>query len=92
MINTHKLELPQSRIYFHSSIGVRAIEVLLYNYTRVLDNRFSQFHMFFYKIATYNDKYYGPVSIKENKFSSIGLLVIISCDPLTGQLPFLRDF
>ena len=30
MINTHKLELPLSRTYFHGSKGVRAIEVRLY--------------------------------------------------------------
>ena len=30
MINTHSLELLLSRTYFHGSIGVRAIEVLLY--------------------------------------------------------------
>ena len=30
MINTHKLELPVFRTYFHGSKGVRAIEVLLY--------------------------------------------------------------
>ena len=30
MINTRKLELPLSRTYFHSSKGVRAIEVRLY--------------------------------------------------------------
>ena len=30
MINTHNLELPLSRTYFHDSKGVRAIEVLLY--------------------------------------------------------------
>ena len=30
MINTHQLELPLSRTYFHVSKGVRAIEVLLY--------------------------------------------------------------
>ena len=30
MINTHKLELPLSRTYFHGSKGVRAIEVLQY--------------------------------------------------------------
>ena len=29
MLNTHKLELPLSRTYFHGSKGVRAIEVLL---------------------------------------------------------------
>ena len=29
MINTHKLELPLSRTYFHSPEGVRAIEVRL---------------------------------------------------------------
>ena len=28
MINTHQLELPLSRTYFHGSKGVRAIEVL----------------------------------------------------------------
>ena len=30
MINTHRLEQPLSRTYFHVSKGVRAIEVLLY--------------------------------------------------------------
>ena len=30
MINSHLLELPLSRTYFHSSKGVRVIEVLLY--------------------------------------------------------------
>ena len=30
MINTHKLELPLSRTYFHGSKGVRAIEIRLY--------------------------------------------------------------
>ena len=30
MINPHQLELPLSRTYLHSSIGVRAIEVRLY--------------------------------------------------------------
>ena len=30
MINTHQVEQPLSRIYFHGSKGVRAIEVLLY--------------------------------------------------------------
>ena len=30
MVNTHKLELPLSRTYFHGSKGIRAIEVLLY--------------------------------------------------------------
>ena len=30
MINTHQLELPLSRTYFHVSKGIRAIEVLLY--------------------------------------------------------------
>ena len=29
MINTHKLELPLARTYFHGPKGVRAIEVLL---------------------------------------------------------------
>ena len=33
MINIHWLELPLSRIYFHGSKGVRAIEVLLYAVT-----------------------------------------------------------
>ena len=31
MINTHYLELPLSRTYFHGPEGVRAIEVLLYD-------------------------------------------------------------
>ena len=30
MMNTHLLELPLSRTYFHGSKGVRAIEVSLY--------------------------------------------------------------
>ena len=30
MINTHLLELPVSRTYFHGPEGFRAIEVLLY--------------------------------------------------------------
>ena len=33
MINTHSLKLPLSRIYFHCSKGVQAIEVLLYQGT-----------------------------------------------------------
>ena len=34
MINTHELELPLSRTYFHGSKGVRGIEVLLYLHLR----------------------------------------------------------
>ena len=30
IINTHKLELPMSQIYFHGSKGSRAVEVLLF--------------------------------------------------------------
>ena len=39
MINTHWLELPLSRTYFHGSIGVRAIEVLLYIFAAILHIR-----------------------------------------------------
>ena len=70
MINTHELELPLSRTYFHDSKGVRAINVLLYSVPHL------RLHLFFLGTRFVPSANYEEVQIYSLHQSHIGLKLL----------------